>query len=88
MPKRKRSAESSLQAVLEKQQDEVFRALKTAKGFERQRLSKRLRDEGVQADKQERLQREIAVLKVRSTPQQRRKLSPSRLWFADMALVA
>ncbi|POR37280.1 BUD22 family protein C4F10.06 [Tolypocladium paradoxum] len=63
MPKRKRSAETSLQAVLEKHQDDVFRALKAAKGFERQRLSKRLRDDGVQADKQERLEREIAVLK-------------------------
>ena len=65
MPKRKRSAETSLQAVLEKQQDDVFRALKVAKGFERQRLSKRLRDDGVQPDKQERLEREVAVLKVR-----------------------
>ncbi|PNY29493.1 BUD22 family protein [Tolypocladium capitatum] len=63
MPKRKRSADASLQALLEKHQGDVFRALKAAKGFERQRLSKRLRDDGVQADKQERLEREIAVLK-------------------------
>ena len=65
MPKRKRNAEPSLHEKLEKYQNEIFRALKAAKGFERQRLSKRLHDQGVTPDKKERLEREIAVLKVR-----------------------
>lgn len=64
MPKRKRSGELSLQEKLEKHREDIFRALKTAKGFERQRLSKRLRDDGVTPDKKERLEREVAVLKV------------------------
>ncbi|KAG6010934.1 hypothetical protein E4U21_002604 [Claviceps maximensis] len=63
MPKRKRSAGTSLHDILEKYQDEVFKALKTSKGFERQRLSKRLRDQGITPDKTQRLEREIAVLK-------------------------
>ncbi|EFZ02720.1 BUD22 domain protein [Metarhizium robertsii] len=63
MPKRKRSGQSSVHAELEKYQDEVFRALKASKGFERQRLSKRLRDPGITQDKVHRLEREIAVLK-------------------------
>lgn len=64
MPKRKRSAQSGLLATLEKHQDEIFRALKSAKGFERQRQSKRLHQDGVQADKRQRMELEIAVLKV------------------------
>ncbi|PFH59352.1 hypothetical protein XA68_12481 [Ophiocordyceps unilateralis] len=63
MPKRKRSSQSSAQAAFEKHQVEIFRALKAAKGFERQRLSKRLREDGVLPDKQHRLKREIATLK-------------------------
>ncbi|KJZ71640.1 hypothetical protein HIM_08952 [Hirsutella minnesotensis 3608] len=63
MPKRKRSADSGLQATLQNCQDEVFRALKASKGFERQRQSKRLRDDSAQPDKRQRLEREIAVLK-------------------------
>ncbi|KAJ6439697.1 cellular morphogenesis protein (Bud22) [Purpureocillium lavendulum] len=63
MPKRKRSDDASLPAVLEKHQNEVSRALKTSKGFERQRLSKRLREDGLQADKKERLEREVTALK-------------------------
>ncbi|KAG5973984.1 hypothetical protein E4U55_000137 [Claviceps digitariae] len=63
MPKRKRGTETSLRDILEKYQDEVFRALKTSKGFERQRLSKRLRDQGVTPEKTQRLEREISVLK-------------------------
>ncbi|ODA82190.1 hypothetical protein RJ55_00696 [Drechmeria coniospora] len=63
MPKRKRAAEPTLHSVLEKHQDEIFRALKAAKGFERQRLSKRLREDGASGDKKERLEREITVLK-------------------------
>ncbi|KAF4595520.1 Bud-site selection protein, BUD22 [Ophiocordyceps camponoti-floridani] len=63
MPKRKRDAESSAQVALEKHQADIFRALKAAKGFERQRLSKRLREDGVLPDKQRRLEREVATLK-------------------------
>ncbi|KAL6865705.1 hypothetical protein ACO1O0_001801 [Amphichorda felina] len=63
MPKRKRNAEPSLLEKLDKYQNEIFRALKAAKGFERQRLSKRLHEQGVTPDKQQRLEREIAVLK-------------------------
>ncbi|KAG6017521.1 hypothetical protein E4U43_000998 [Claviceps pusilla] len=63
MPKRKRESGLSLHDILEKYQDEVFRALKTSKGFERQRLSKKLREQGITPDKTQRLEREIAVLK-------------------------
>lgn len=65
MVKRKRSGPLSLQDKLEKHSDDIFRALKAAKGFERQRMSKRLRDAGLTEDKKERLEREILVLKVR-----------------------
>jgi hypothetical protein len=64
MPKRKRNGEASIHNILDKYQDEVFKALKASKGFERQRLSKRSRDQGITPDKVERLEREIAVLKV------------------------
>ena len=63
-PKRKRTKEPSLQSKLDTLQEEVARALKTAKGFERQRLSKRSREADVSPEKQQRLEREIAVLKV------------------------
>ncbi|KAI9151639.1 Protein bud22 [Paramyrothecium foliicola] len=62
MPKRKRS-EPSLKDKLDKAHEEVSKALKAAKGWERQRLSKRLHDADVTADKKERLEREITVLK-------------------------
>ncbi|KAI1436198.1 Bud-site selection protein [Xylaria sp. CBS 124048] len=60
MPKRKRG-EPSLQENVAKWQKELVRGLKLAKGFERQRLSKRIR----QADPQKvaRLEKEILVLK-------------------------
>ena len=64
MPKRKRGSELTLPDKLEKHEQDIARALKTAKGFERQRLSKRSHDDGVTVDKQQRLEREIAVLKV------------------------
>jgi hypothetical protein len=64
MPKRKRSGEPSVQEKLNKLSDDISRALKAAKGFERQRLSKRIRDDGITPDKKERLDREITVLKV------------------------
>ncbi|KPM34136.1 hypothetical protein AK830_g12434 [Neonectria ditissima] len=63
MPKRKRSGEPSVQEKLNKLSDDISRALKAAKGFERQRLSKRIRDDGITPEKKERLDREITVLK-------------------------
>ncbi|KAH8176911.1 BUD22 domain-containing protein [Sarocladium implicatum] len=63
MPKRKRGSEASLSEKLGKLQEEVFRALKAAKGFERQRIAKRSRDAGVSDDKKQRLDRELSVLK-------------------------
>ncbi|RDA90399.1 hypothetical protein CP533_1043 [Ophiocordyceps camponoti-saundersi (nom. inval.)] len=63
MSKRKRSVESSVQAAFAKHEVEIFRALKAAKGFERQRLSKRLREDRLSAEKKIRLEREITVLK-------------------------
>ena len=61
MPKRKRG-EPSLEENLAKWRKELARGLKLAKGFERQRLSKRLRD--ADAQKAARLEKEILVLKV------------------------
>lgn len=63
MPKRKRNAEPTLHEKIEKHQTDISRALKTAKGLERQRLSKRQHEKDVPADKAQRLEREIAVLK-------------------------
>lgn len=63
MPKRKRNAEPTLNEKLEKHQVDIARALKTSKGLERQRLSKRQHEKDVPADKAQRLEREIAVLK-------------------------
>jgi hypothetical protein len=62
MPKRKRG-EAGLEEKLAKWKKELVRALKLAKGFERQRLSKRLRD--ADPGKKARLEREVLVLKVR-----------------------
>ena len=64
MPKRKRGAEPTLLEKLTKHEDEVFRALKAAKGFERQRMAKRTRDAGVTEEKKEKLNREIETLRV------------------------
>jgi hypothetical protein len=77
MPKRKRGSEPTLLDRLEKLQDEVFRALKAAKGFERQRIAKRSRDAGIGEDKKERLDRELSVLKVGKAgrPMKREKLT-------------
>jgi len=61
-PKRKRTNEPSLRDKLVGWNKELVRAFKTAKGFERQRLSKRIREGD--AAKNERLEREVAVLKV------------------------
>ncbi|KAK8084916.1 hypothetical protein PG997_006187 [Apiospora hydei] len=66
MVKRKRY-EPKLDAQLQDLEIKLFRALKTSKGFERQRLAKRVRE--ANADKVERLEREVAVLKVRNYSQ-------------------
>ncbi|KAI0483881.1 Bud-site selection protein [Xylaria cf. heliscus] len=60
MPKRKRG-EPSLEENLAKWKKELVRGLKVAKGFERQRLSKRLRE--ADPEKTARLEKEILVLK-------------------------
>ncbi|KAH6681192.1 NADH-ubiquinone oxidoreductase 30.4 kDa subunit [Plectosphaerella plurivora] len=62
MPKRKRSSDSEVGAKLDEYEQELARALKVAKGFERQRLSKRVHLERAQ-DKIQRLEREITTLK-------------------------
>ncbi|KAI0477358.1 Bud-site selection protein [Xylariaceae sp. FL0804] len=64
MPKRKRN-EPSLEENIAKWEKELARGLKTAKGFERQRQSKRLREAQKEGnhDKTARLEREAAVLK-------------------------
>ncbi len=63
MPKRKRG-EPSLEENIAKWQKELARGMKLAKGFERQRLSKRLRE--ADPAKSARLEREVLVLKVSS----------------------
>ncbi|KAI1758321.1 Bud-site selection protein [Xylaria castorea] len=60
MPKRKRG-EPSLEENFAKWRKELVRGLKVAKGFERQRLSKRLRE--ADPEKAARLEKEILVLK-------------------------
>ncbi|KAI0174570.1 NADH-ubiquinone oxidoreductase 30.4 kDa subunit [Pestalotiopsis sp. NC0098] len=60
MVKRKRN-DPGLDANLQKWEKELVRAIKLAKGFERQRYAKRQRD--ADADKSARLEKEIAVLK-------------------------
>ncbi|KAM0322295.1 hypothetical protein ACHAQA_009584 [Verticillium albo-atrum] len=63
MPKRKRSVDEELDEKLTELKQELFRALKAAKGLERQRLSKRIHEAKSSADKVERLQREVTALK-------------------------
>ncbi|KAI1410500.1 Bud-site selection protein [Hypoxylon sp. FL1857] len=65
MPKRKRNHEPSLEEKLTQWHKELARGMKTAKGFERQRLSKRIREAQAknEVDKVTRLEREVAVLK-------------------------
>ncbi|KAK0668470.1 BUD22-domain-containing protein [Cercophora samala] len=65
MVKRKRGDDDSslsVSAVFFKHRDEVFRAIKNAKGRERQRQSKRLKDAKSTPDKKARVQKEIVVL--------------------------
>lgn len=63
MPKRKRD---DLQEKLEQHSTALSRALKVAKGFERQRMAKRLRDPQSTREKRARIEKEIEVLKVRT----------------------
>ncbi|KAK2048102.1 NADH-ubiquinone oxidoreductase 30.4 kDa subunit [Colletotrichum somersetense] len=63
MVKRKRSREDDIEQKLADYRKEIFRALKGAKGLERQRYSKRLRDDKATPEKVKRLEREILVLK-------------------------
>ncbi|RYP72017.1 hypothetical protein DL771_004486 [Monosporascus sp. 5C6A] len=60
MPKRKRG-EPSLEEKLAQWEKELYRGLKTAKGFERQRYAKRIRDSP--PEKVARLEKEVLVLK-------------------------
>ena len=64
MPKRKRE-EDNFEEIFQKLRNELHHALKSAKGFERQRQSKRLRDAKSTPDKKGRIENEILVLKVR-----------------------
>lgn len=61
MSKRKRG-EPSLEERIAQWEKELNRGLKTAKGFERQRYAKRIRDSP--PDKVARLEKEVLVLKV------------------------
>ncbi|KAH8903482.1 Bud-site selection protein [Coniochaeta sp. PMI_546] len=63
MPKRKRTVEETVEDQLSKFGQELHHALKLAKGFERQRQAKRLKDSKATPEKKERLQKEIVVLK-------------------------
>ncbi|KAK4217210.1 Bud-site selection protein [Rhypophila decipiens] len=63
MPKRKRSEEEELTKILSASHHAIHHALKIAKGYERQRQSKRLRDPDTDAEKRARLQNEIVIQK-------------------------
>lgn len=63
MPKRKR-AEDELEEKLTHHSTELSRMLKAAKGFERQRMAKRLHDPKSTPEKKARIDKEIVVLKV------------------------
>ncbi|KAK4032376.1 Bud-site selection protein [Parachaetomium inaequale] len=63
MPKRKRDDPPSLDALFARHRTDLFHALKSAKGFERQRQTKRLTDPKSDPAKRARIQNEIAVLK-------------------------
>lgn len=61
MVKRKRN---DLEEKLELHHTALFRALKVAKGFERQRMAKRQRDPHSNREKKARIEKEVEVLKV------------------------
>lgn len=69
MVKRKRKSRATLQDRLEEHDVDVFRALKAAKGFERQRQAKRFRAAAAEPEKQARIEKEISMLKVRRVHQ-------------------
>ena len=62
MPKRKRE-DPSIDALFVRSRTDLFHALKAAKGFERQRQSKRLGDRKLAPEKRGRIENEIVVLK-------------------------
>lgn len=64
MPKRKRTVEETVEEKLSQYGKELHHALKVAKGFERQRQAKRLRDSNATPEKIHRLRKEVVVLKV------------------------
>ena len=64
MVKRKRSSDETLEEKLLQFKTDLFRALKKVKGFERQRLSRRLHEKGLAEDRKEKYELEVAVLKV------------------------
>jgi hypothetical protein len=68
MPKRKRTTEEEVEGQLTKFHQDLHHALKLAKGFERQRQAKRLKDPKATPEKKERIQKEIVVLKVCASP--------------------
>ncbi|KAF4345939.1 bud22 family [Fusarium beomiforme] len=82
MPKRKRG-EPNLGDKLEKHCNDVSKALKAAKGLERQRYSKRLHEDGVGPEKKERLEREVTSLDLHQTA--RAHLYSSILKVKDLA---
>ncbi|KAL2149308.1 hypothetical protein VTH82DRAFT_8656 [Thermothelomyces myriococcoides] len=61
MPKRKRDV--PLDALIPRLRTDIFHALKVAKGFERQRQSKRLADPKTPSEKKARIENEVVVLK-------------------------
>lgn len=84
MVKRKRSREDDVEQKLADYRKEIFRALKGAKGLERQRYSKRLRDDKATPDKVKRLEREILVLKVHAAAISKRRVN-TQSTFTDMS---
>ena len=62
----KRKREDDVEDVFGRFSAELHHAFKTAKGYERQRQAKRLRDPKAPPDKKARIEKEIVVLKVLS----------------------
>ena len=64
MLKRKRPGKESVEEEFLTLRQELYKALRMVKGFERQRQAKRLRESKGITEKTRRLENEIAVLKV------------------------
>jgi len=62
----KRKRDDDVEEVFGRLRNELHHALKAAKGFERQRLSKRIRDPKAPREKKRRIENEILILKVRN----------------------